>query len=91
MTLANNIGPLSFIRPREEKQQAEQIIRELTDEKVFNNPIVTQLQPLDKFYEAENYHRDYYQNNPGNPYCQVVINPKLAKFKQKFAALLKAS
>ena len=50
---------------------------------------VTELAPFDQFFEAENYHKDYYARNPGNPYCEVVINPKLAKFRQKFSKLLK--
>ncbi len=52
-------------------------------------PIVTELEPLTKFYEAENYHHDYFANNPGNPYCEIVINPKLEKVTKKFAELLK--
>jgi peptide-methionine (S)-S-oxide reductase len=73
----------------EQRQAAEAIIKELTDEKAFQNPIVTEVRPLDKFYPAENYHRDYYNNNTNQPYCQFVIAPKLKKFKEKFAALVK--
>ncbi len=51
--------------------------------------IVTEVAPLDTFYEAEDYHRDYYANNPGNPYCQAVIDPKLEKVKKAFKELLK--
>jgi peptide-methionine (S)-S-oxide reductase len=73
----------------EQRQAAEAIIKELTDEKAFQNPIVTEVRPLDKFYPAENYHRDYYNNNTNQPYCQFVIAPKLKKFKEKFASLVK--
>ena len=51
-------------------------------------PIITALEPLKKFYEAEDYHKDYYAKNPGNPYCQVVINPKLEKAQKEFAKFL---
>jgi len=70
-----------------QKKQAEEFIKQA--QKDFDSPIVTQVLPLDKFYPAENYHKDYYKNNPGNPYCQLVIDPKLAKFRKKFANLLK--
>ncbi|MDO8663958.1 MAG: peptide-methionine (S)-S-oxide reductase, partial [Candidatus Liptonbacteria bacterium] len=51
--------------------------------------VVTELAPLSQFYEAENYHRDYFANHPGNPYCEVIINPKLEKVQKEFAGLLK--
>jgi peptide-methionine (S)-S-oxide reductase len=70
-----------------QKTQAEDFIKNA--QKEFTSPIVTQVQPLDKFYLAENYHQNYYKNNPGNPYCQLVIDPKLEKFRKKFADLLK--
>lgn len=53
----------------------------------WDNPIVTQVTLLEKFYPAEDYHQDYFNNNRDNPYCQVVINPKLAKFKKDFKEL----
>lgn len=55
----------------------------------WDNPIVTEVAPLDVFYEAEPEHQDYYKKNPGQGYCQVIINPKLAKLRQKFASRLK--
>ena len=73
----------------EQKEETEKFIQELTEQKVFEKPIVTTLEPLTKFYEAEQYHRDYYNQNQSAGYCQVVINPKLAKFKQKYADKLK--
>jgi len=72
-----------------QKQEAEQFIAELERDHVFENPIVTQLVPLDVFYQAEDYHKDYYNQNSNKPYCQMVINPKLDKFKKKFASKLK--
>ena len=58
-------------------------------QKSWPNPIVTQVEQLKVFYPAENYHQNYYQNNSSAPYCQIVINPKLIKFKQKFSGLIK--
>ncbi|MBI4050137.1 MAG: peptide-methionine (S)-S-oxide reductase MsrA [Candidatus Doudnabacteria bacterium] len=72
-----------------QKSAAEEFIKKLTDEKVFDAPIVTEVKALDKFYEAEEEHKNYYKKNPDKPYCQVVINPKVAKLRQKFAELLR--
>lgn len=74
----------------EQKQQAEKAINELVVSGEFKDAIVTQVQPLEKFYEAEDYHRDYYAQNQSKPYCQLIINPKLTKLRKQFAPLLKA-
>ena len=79
-----------FYAGDEQKLKAENYVRQLEAQKEFNRPIVTQIKPLDKFYAAENYHQDYFKNNPNNPYCQAVISPKLEKFKKKFPNLLKS-
>lgn len=71
-----------------EKAQADHIIAELEADRVYEHPVVTEVKSLDKFYEAEPEHRNFYYNNPNSPYCQVVINPKIKKFKEKFANLL---
>lgn len=71
----------------EQKAQAEKFIQDAQSS--FEKPIVTQIRPLEKFYEAEDYHRNFYKNNPRSGYCQVIIDPKVAKFKQKFASLIK--
>lgn len=73
----------------EQKSIAQEFIKKVTEEKIFENPIVTKVEALDQFFPAEEYHQNYYQQNKDKPYCQVVINPKLAKFKAKFASLLK--
>lgn len=73
----------------EQKRETETFITELTNDAIFNSPIVTQIVPLEKFYEAEDYHKEYYNRNQSKGYCQVVINPKLDKFKKKFSLLLK--
>jgi|SRR3989344_8867815 len=72
-----------------QRREAEAFIEKLTHEDVFDAPIVTEVKPLEKFYEAEEYHQEYYRNNPDKPYCQAIINPKVAKLRQKFAPLLK--
>lgn len=79
-----------FYTNEEQRRQAEEYIENLKKEGVFDNPVVTEIRPLDKFYAAENYHQNYYERNKDkNPYCQVVINPKLTKLRAKFASLLK--
>lgn len=50
----------------------------------FSQPVVTEITPLERFYPAESYHQDYFQNNPGQPYCQIVVAPKVAKYEQHF-------
>lgn len=72
-----------------QRQEAETFVREINASHTSGKPIVTDVTPLDTFYPAEDYHRDYYARNQNNPYCQVVINPKLQKVQEKFRALLK--
>jgi peptide-methionine (S)-S-oxide reductase len=72
-----------------QRQEAEKFIAKLEEEKIYDNKIVTVIEPLSNFYEAEDYHKDYYAKNPEKAYCRVNINPKLAKMKQQFAELLK--
>lgn len=79
-----------FYHDENQKQVAEEIIAELEDEGAFSDPIVTEVSALDTFYPAEEYHQDYYANNPTQPYCMVVVAPKLAKFRKKFAEMRKS-
>jgi peptide-methionine (S)-S-oxide reductase len=72
-----------------QRDAAQKMLKELSDEKVFRNPIVTEIAPLKAFYPAEDYHREYYKRNPSKAYCQVVVAPKLAKFRAHFQAKLK--
>lgn len=72
----------------EQKEKTEKFIKDINASNEMGAPIVTEVEPLDTFYLAENYHRDYFANNPGNPYCEIVINPKLEKVGQKFEYLL---
>lgn len=77
-----------FYKNEEQKNAAESIIAELNKE-VFNNKIVTTLEPFKAFYKAKDYHQNYYENNKDQPYCQMVIQPKLEKFEKVFKDRLK--
>jgi peptide-methionine (S)-S-oxide reductase len=87
----NDIGTQyrSLILFSSEKQHktAQEIIRQLEAEKLFEEKIVTELLPLETFYLAEQYHQKYFEKNPTEAYCQIVIAPKMAKFRQKFSNL----
>lgn len=78
-----------FYKNDEQKKAAQNIIAALTKAKAYNKPIVTTLEPLTKFYKAENYHQNYYANNKSQPYCQMVIQPKMEKFEKVFKDRLK--
>ena len=72
-----------FYENAEQQESAKEVLGELERENVYDAAIVTTLEPLTKFYPAELYHRDYYERNAEQPYCQVVITPKLAKLRKK--------
>ncbi len=78
-----------FYTTEEQKQESEACIKSLNDSNTEGKPIITEVRPLGEFYPAETYHQDYFAKNPQNPYCQVVISPKLEKVQQKFAEILK--
>jgi peptide-methionine (S)-S-oxide reductase len=78
-----------FYHTPEQEVEAERIIKGLEASGIWDQPIVTEVKPLTAFYPAEEYHQQYYRKNPSQGYCQVVINPKLAKLRSKFAAKLK--
>ncbi len=80
-----------FYHSDAQKATAEDLIAELTAARVWKSPIVTEVTPFDVFFEAEDYHQEYYAQNQQQPYCRAVITPKLAKFTQHFAARLKVS
>ncbi len=89
----NDIGTQyrSAIFYMDDSQQkiAEDMLKEFSDAKAYDKPVVTELVPFAKFYEAEDYHHDYYENNKEAPYCQLVIAPKIEKLQKRFAELLK--
>jgi peptide-methionine (S)-S-oxide reductase len=73
-----------FYHNQEQKTTAEALIAELAKEVIWDKPIVTSVEPLKVFYKAETYHKDYYKKHPKEPYCQIVIAPKIAKLQQRF-------
>jgi len=79
-----------FYHDDEQRRTAEDAVRELEAEHVFDEPIVTKIEPLTVFYPAEEYHREYYNRNPNQPYCRAVIAPKVAKLRSKYLEKLKA-
>jgi len=80
-----------FYHSDEQKRLAEKYKTELDRSGAYDKPIVTQIAPMEKFYPAENYHHDYYEyNKDKNPYCAVVVRPKLEKFRKVFSEKLKA-
>jgi peptide-methionine (S)-S-oxide reductase len=79
-----------FYHSAEQRSIAEEVIRELTEAKVWDAPIVTEVTPFTEFYPAEEYHRDYFRRNPNAGYCRVVIAPKVAKFRKQYAEKLRA-
>lgn len=78
-----------FYQSDEQKRVAEEVIDEVTKEGVYDDPIVTEVKPLEKFWPAEDYHQEYFANNPNQPYCAAVVAPKVAKFRKKFVDRLK--
>ena len=79
-----------FYHNDEQKATAEKLIDELNKEGIWSKPIVTTVEPLKEFYMAETYHKDYYKKHPKEPYCQVVIAPKIAKLQHRFVDKIKA-
>jgi peptide-methionine (S)-S-oxide reductase len=85
----NDIGTqyrsVIFYANDQQRRAAEEKIRRLTAERAFSAPIVTALEPAATFYQAEDYHQQYFENNPRQPYCQFIVAPKVRKFLEKFA------
>lgn len=79
-----------YYHSAEQKAVAEQVIAALNAEHRWNNPIVTEVTAASKFYVAEDYHQEYFANNASQPYCQVVVAPKVAKFRKYYMEKLKA-
>jgi peptide-methionine (S)-S-oxide reductase len=78
-----------FYHSPEQKATAEARIAELNAEGIFDAPIVTEVVPFREFYKAEEYHQEYFRQNPGQGYCRAVISPKVAKFRKRFAEKLR--
>ncbi len=90
----NDVGPqyrsAIFYHSDEQKRIAEETIAELTDAKLWRDPIVTEVTAAGTFYAAEDYHQNYFANNPNQGYCRAVIAPKVAKFRKQYMEQLKA-
>ncbi|MCU7553739.1 peptide-methionine (S)-S-oxide reductase MsrA [Alteromonas sp. ASW11-19] len=78
-----------FYHNDSQRKEAEAIIQEMTDDEVWPDPIVTEVEPISNYVPAEDYHQNYFKNNPENQYCAMVVAPKLAKFKKTFASKLR--
>lgn len=89
----NDIGTqyrsVIFYHSPEQKAQAQEMIDQLEKKLIFERPIITEISPVSQFYEAEDYHQDYFNQNPDKPYCAFVIQPKLNKFAQEFKDKMK--
>ena len=79
-----------FYHSPEQKETAQNVVEKLTEEDVFGKPIVTEITGFTNFYPAEDYHQEYFANNPNQPYCMGVVAPKVSKFRQRFADKLKS-
>ncbi len=78
-----------FYHSDEQKRIVEEQIKVINDQKLYEDPIVTEVSPFTKFYIAEKYHQEYFENNPNQPYCSMVVGPKVEKFKKLFKDKLK--
>ncbi len=78
-----------FYHDETQKAEAESIIREIEQDGIWDEPVVTEVVEINNYFAAEDYHQDYFSNNPENQYCNMVVAPKLAKFKKTFAEKLK--
>lgn len=89
----NDVGPqyrsIILYDTQKQREESENIIEKLEKEKLYDNPIVTEIKLLEKFYPAEDYHQKYFEKNPEQAYCQIVISPKIAKLRQKFSKYYK--
>jgi peptide-methionine (S)-S-oxide reductase len=78
-----------FYHSPEQRSVTEEVIADLERQEIWEDPIVTEIEAFDTFYPAEDYHQEYFANNPNQPYCQAVVAPKVAKFRKKFLDRLK--
>jgi methionine-S-sulfoxide reductase len=78
-----------FYQDEEQKVVAKELIARLEMDQLWSQPVVTEVEPLETYYKAEEYHQDYFKNNSSQPYCQAVVSPKVAKFRKEFVSKLK--
>lgn len=90
----NDVGPqyrsIILYHTPAQRETAQEVMEELERANVWDDPIVTQVVPFERFYPAEEYHEDYFARNPHQPYCRLVIAPKVQAFRRKHAGMLKA-
>lgn len=77
-----------FYHGEEQRKVAEEVIKEISEANIWNDPLVTEVAPFEVFYVAEDYHQEYYARNPNQAYCRAVIEPKVVKFRQRYAEML---
>ena len=91
----NDVGPqyrsAIFYHTGEQRRIAEELLQEIARDRVFPDPVVTELQPASEFWPAEDYHNEYFRRNPDQPYCSFVVAPKVAKFRRKFQSKLRSA
>lgn len=78
-----------FYHTNQQKAIAEQVMKEISEERIFDSPLLTRLEPFKAFYEAEDYHKDYFKRHPEQAYCTLVIAPKIAKLRELYLSKLK--
>lgn len=88
--VGNQYKSVIFYYNEDQKLAAEKLVKELTNQQIFDKPILTHINPAMEFYEAEDYHQNYFASNPGKPYCTFVIQPKLNKFSEEFRDKIKS-
>jgi peptide-methionine (S)-S-oxide reductase len=96
-TTLNRQGPdvgtqyrsIIFYHNDQQRATAELVVKELTEEKLFDAPIKTRIEPFDRFYEAEEYHKDYFKKHPEQQYCRIIIAPKIGKLQKLYLSKLK--
>ena len=87
--VGTNYRSVIFYHDPQQRREASEVIQEITEAGVWSAPIVTQLEPFQSFYRAEAYHQGYFKNNPNQPYCRIVIAPKVQKFRKHYMQRLK--
>lgn len=90
-----DVGPqyrsIILFHDENQRETASRVMEEIEEQGLWDGPLVTELEPLQVYYPAEDYHQEYFENNPNQPYCRAVIAPKVAKFRQKYQERLQAS
>lgn len=78
-----------FYSDEDQKKMAQEVMKEVKESGIWGKPLVTELRPLTKFYKAEDYHQEYFKKNPLQPYCLMVVGPKVSKFRKMYFEMLK--